>query len=317
MRLTVWLTKYPREIGLLALIGCFALAVREFATVGNATNVLMQFAPILLITVGQSFALLTGGIDLSQGAAVGLYSVLFVWLIPHVGIPAAAILVVLLACAYGVLIGYLVTVPKGGINPLVVTLAALYVINGIVMYATGGTPLTVSDPAFARVLSIVGTSVWMHIPIAFLIAAACCLAAFVFLHRTGMGLSIFAVGNNPMAAKVHGISLLSARAFGYAACGALTAVGSFLLSARIYQGNPHLGEGLLFDSIGGAVLGGVALSGGVGGVWAAARGILLVVLIQNALYLTDLNSYLRDIVVGLLIFFGYLASQKRLGGKVK
>jgi ribose transport system permease protein len=317
MRSRLLIARYPREIALLAMAVCFSLTVRQFASPGNVTNVLMQLAPILLITIGQSFALLTGGIDLSQGAAVGLYSVILVWLMPHLGIPAALLVVMGLASAYGMLTGYLVTGPKGGVNPLVVTLAAMYAINGVTMYSTGGTPLTVRDAALNTTFASVGGGTLLQLPVPFLIAVLIGICAFVLLHRTNIGLIIYAAGNNPTAARVHGVSVLSARCWAYGTCAVLTSLGSFLLSARIYQGNPHLGEGLLFDSIGGSVLGGVALSGGVGGIWAAFRGALLVALIQNALYLTDLNSYIRDIAVGILIFFGYLVSQKYRGGRVQ
>jgi ribose transport system permease protein len=309
------LARYPREIGLILMVAIFSIFIRQFASMGNVGNVLTQLAPILIITIAQAFVLLTGGIDLSQGAAIGLYSITIIWLSRLIGLPGALLACALIAAVYGVVLGYLVTVPHGGLNPLIVTLALMYVITGVCMYLTSGTPL-VPDDRIRSTLAFAGGSTLLLVPVPFLISMLATGVAFLLLHRTGLGLNIFAVGNNPVAARVHGISVLRARCWAYAASGVLTVLGSFLLSARIYQGNPHLGSGLLFDSIGGAVLGGVALSGGVGGVWAAARGTLLMFLIQNALYLTNLNSYIRDIAVGILIFVGYAIAQRRLQGEL-
>lgn len=309
------LSRYPREAGLILMAAVFSLSIHQFASLGNAGNVLTQLAPILIITIAQAFVLLTGGIDLSQGAAIGLYSIIMVWLSRLVGLPGAFLICVMIACVYGLVVGYLVTIRHGGLNPLIVTLALMYVITGLCMYLTNGTPL-VPDEGIRSSLNFAGGAKLLFIPVPFLIAIVASVIAFLLLHRTGLGLNILAAGNNPVAARVHGVSVLKARCWAYAACGVLTVLGSFLLSARIFQGNPHLGSGILFDSIGGAVLGGVALSGGVGSVWAAARGTLLMFLIQNALYLTDLNSYIRDIAVGALIFIGYAIAQKRLHGEL-
>lgn len=314
MNIRSLLTRHPREVGLLILLALFSASIEGFASAGNLNNVLTQLAPILLLTIAQAFIIITGGIDLSQGAAVGLYSITLVALMPVLGVPGALLVCLALACVYGLSLGFLVTVPYGGLNPLIATLATMYAITGVCMYVTGGTPLTVSDTRLNNALSFVGTASIATVPVPFLLAVVFGFIAFLLLHRTGIGLNILATGNNPTAARAHGVSVVAARCWAYAASAVLTVLGSFLLSARIYQGNPHLGEGLLFDSIGGAVLGGVALAGGVGGVWAAARGILLMFIIQNALYLTNLNSYLRDIAVGLLIFTGYVISQRRLKG---
>lgn len=304
------IARYPREAGLLLMAAVFSVSIDQFASPGNLGNVLTQLAPVLIITIAQAFVLLTGGIDLSQGAAIGFYSIAMVWLSRFIGLPGSLLVCAAVACCYGLLVGYLVTTVRGGLNPLVVTLAFMYVITGGCMYLTAGTPLGPGGD-IKPLLTFAGGATWLSLPVPFLIALLASTAAFLLLHRTSLGLNILAVGSNPVAARLHGISVLNARCRAYAACGVLTVLGSFLLTARIYQGNPHLGSGLLFDSIGGAVLGGVALSGGVGGVWAAARGTLLMFLIQNALYLTDLNSYIRDIAVGALIFICYATAQRR------
>ena len=199
-------------------------------------------------------------------------------------------------------------------NPLIVTLAAMYILTGGVIYATGGTPLMGLPNSARSVFDVINNGQIAGLPVSFAIAVLFLALAALFLHKTTAGILVFAVGDNPMAARAHGLSLLSGRVWAYTINGVLTLAACVLLTSRVYQGNPHLGEGLLFDSIGGAVLGGVSLAGGIGGVWYAARGVLLIFLIQNALYLTDLDSSVRDIVVGILILAGFTLSnwQRRI-----
>src|SRR5437667_16864 len=95
------LSRYPREVGLIVMMVVFSFGIHGFASTGNLRNVLAQLSPILLLTVAQAFVLLIGGIDLSQGAAIGLYSITLVWLMPHLGIPGALFVCILIACLYG------------------------------------------------------------------------------------------------------------------------------------------------------------------------------------------------------------------------
>lgn len=311
MKISEITKSYPWELALLVMIIFLSVTVREFASTGNLANILTQIAPIMLLAVGQSFILLTGGIDLSQGAVVGVTSVLLFILAQSVGLLPALFITIIVCVIYYFIASILVTVPKGGFNPFIVTLSTMYILNGIVLYATGGTPLTEMGENMRAQMEFINSDSLFRIPNYFWIVLVLLLTAYIFLHRTSAGILIYAVGDNPTAAKAQGLSLLGGRAWAYITNGVLTSVAGFLLTCRIYQGNPHLGEGLLFESIGGAVLGGVSLAGGVGGVWFAVRGILLIFLIQNALYLTDLNSNVRDIAVGLLILMGFILSQKK------
>lgn len=313
MKVSDFTKNYPWELALIIMVFFLSITIKEFASTGNLTNILTQLAPIMLLAVGQSFVLLTGGIDLSQGAVVGVTSVLMLFLAQSFGLAGALLITIIICGIYYFIVTILVTVPKGGFNPLIVTLATMYILNGIVLFATGGTPLTEMAADMRMQMEFVNGSSLPGIPNYFWIAICMLLIAYVLLHRTSAGILIYAVGDNPVAAKAHGLSLLRGRTWAYVTNGILTTIAGFLLTCRIYQGNPHLGEGLLFESIGGAVLGGVSLAGGVGGVWFAVRGILLIFLIQNALYLTDLNSNVRDIAVGLLILIGFILSQKKSG----
>ena len=303
----------PWELVLIVMSIIFSLSIEQFASAGNLSNILIQIAPLLLLAVGQSFILITGGIDLSQGAVIGVISVLFVTMTASLGFSYAFLVTVIVCVIYYCIISLLVTLLRGGLNPLIVTLSAMYMLTGLIIFITGGTPISLIGENVQSMMEFINNSSFFSVPMSFWIACTVLSFAYILLHRTTAGILIYAVGDNPTAARAHGLSIFSGRTWAYVANGVLTAVAGILLTCRIYQGNPHLGEGLLFDSIGGAVLGGVSLAGGIGGVWYAIRGVLLIFLIQNALYLTDLNSSVRDIAVGLLILIGFTISLKKRG----
>ena len=303
------IANYPRELALFALVIILALTVRSFAELSNLTNVMLQLAPLLLLAAGQACVLLTGGIDLSQGALMGLLSVVLVASSPRVGMPAALLLMTATAVGVGGVNGMLVA--RFGLSPLVATMATMFAVGGLSMYVTGGSPVTHIDQEGSLFFSMIADERILGIPTAVIIACGLLVLLWYLLRRTVLGLYIYAVGSNPSAAIVHGIPVGFVRVSAYVLSGVLTGAAATLLSARVRQGNPHLGEGMLFDSIGGAVVGGVSLAGGVGSVWAVVRGVLLLGLIQNSLYLSDLDSHIRDIAVGLLIIVAMIVGRSK------
>ncbi|MFO0838331.1 MAG: ABC transporter permease [Phycisphaerae bacterium] len=309
-----WLIAHHWEIAILLLVLCSALFIRGYAEASNLRNLMAQSAPILLLAIGQTFVLLVRGIDLTQGAMAGLSSVMLVVLLNVIGPIGAIVAVLLFASALGFANGWLIA--RSRIDPLVATLAGMYIIFGITMFWTGGTPVTRVNPTAAAFLEVLGNGSIGFVPVSFGTAVLLALGAYFFLHRLMIGLRLYAIGSNPKAAASLGIQRNLVFGVAYAASGVFTVIAALLLTSRIRQGNPHLGEGLLFESIGAAVLGGVSLAGGIGGVWAAARGVAMLALIQNALYLTDLNSHVRDVAVGIMILAGILLARRSRPGDV-
>lgn len=306
---------HPHEVALVLLVCSFALFIPAFWEGSNLKNVLSQAAPLLALSIGQTFVLVVGGIDFTQGALLGLASVSMVTLFVPLG-PMLSLTIVLAGSA---LVGFTTgaLVARTRIESFVATMATMYIFGGITMYWTGGTPITDTSIEGAAFLAWLGTASIGPVPMVFVVAAILAVLAHFFLRHLMFGLKLYAVGSNRRAASALGIKDYVVFGAAFALSAAFTMAASVLLTARIRQGNPHLGEGLLFESIGGAVIGGVALTGGVGSVWAATRGVMMLALIQNALYLTDLNSYLRDIAVGTLILASGVLSQKaRFGGAV-
>lgn len=301
--------RYQREISIVFLAAWFAVSLDSFFHLDNLSNLLRQIAPLLLLAGGQTCVLLTRGIDLSQGATIGILSVLLVFLFPLLGIPGAIVTTILAASVLGIINGLLVT--RLNLDPFIVTLSTMYILIGIAMYWTGGTPITDLSRAQRDFFELLAERSIIYVPIGFLTSAILLAGLWYLLRKTRLGLYIYAIGSNPIAAHAHGLPRATVVTAAYVLSAVMTSFATILLTARIDQGNPSLGSGLLFESIGGAVIGGVALSGGVGGVWAATRGVVLLLLIQNGLNLSNMDSHLREVSIGLLILVGVALSKRK------
>lgn len=308
-RLIRQIGQHPIEAVIAVLVVGSAVGIRGFFDAGNFQNILAQLAPVLLLACGQAVVMISGGLDLSQGSMVGVASVCFVVLSRHIGVVAAGAVTMGLAAAVGSINAVATRLLR---NSFIATFSSMYVLMGAVIYATGGTP--VSDmPAAARgALAGLGSGSFAGLPASFLFVLAPVGLLTWFLHRTRVGLEIYAWGSNATAARIHRIDEQSVLLASFALSAVFASLAGILLSARVLQGNPQMGEGLLFESIAACVVGGIALSGGHGGVWSAVRGCLLIAIIQNGLYLSDMNSHVRDIVVGVMIALSVLITRARI-----
>jgi ribose transport system permease protein len=300
------LARHAPELVLLAVFVAFALTTRGFLQPTNWSNLMAQSVPVLLLACGQAAVMLTGGLDLSQGAAVGVFSVLLVAVANHFGSTAAAVVVLLGAVLLG-LLNALAAIRLR--NSFIATFAMMYVLNGAIIYATDGTPITAMPPNMRGALQWLGAGHTAGAPVLLWLALIPVGVFAWLLLGTRAGLHIYAWGANPDAARLQGVREFPTLWLAYSSSALGSALAAVGLSARVLQGNPQMGEGLLFDSIAACVIGGVALTGGVGGVWCVIRGVALLLVIQNGLYLSNMNSHIRDICVGSMIVVSVLFTQ--------
>lgn len=308
------LSRYPIEAVSVLLVLSFSIGVKGFLDTGNFQNMLAQLAPILLLACGQAVVMIAGGLDLSQGSMVGVTSVCFVVFSRTGGFLGGALATVFLAITIGAANAM---ATKWTRNSFVATFSSMYVLMGAIIYATGGTPLSNMSVGVHEVLARIGSGSVLGIPAGLIFASVPVALLGAFLNGTRRGLELFAWGCNSTAARIHGINETPVLLAAFCISAVLSSFAGILLSARVLQGNPQMGEGLLFESIAACVVGGVALSGGVGGVWAVIRGVLVIAIIQNGLYLSDLNSHLREIAIGVMIAVSVLLAKFRLSNKAK
>ena len=303
-RLKGFLTRYL--FWLLAPILLLVLAAVEPRIVSsrNLVNLVTQTSYMTVFASAQMLVILIRGFDLSLGSTVSLVSVLAALAMTGGLADAAPALLVLAGIAAGLLAGALVGVFNGfctaqlRVNPFIVTLGSLGIAFGIASMASGGRPVFDLPEAFSTVLYSgeflgLSTPVW--------IAIALCLLLHLMLARTVFGRSLYLIGSNPVAASVAGIPVKRYVFLTYVLAGVVVAIGALMLTGRTGSGEPNLGGSLLLPSIAAAVVGGMSLQGGTGGVGNAIMGALFISILSNGMNLIEIDGYVQDIILGAVI----------------
>ena len=297
----VWRVLLARESTLagvvLLLVVFLSFASPYFMTPGNMTVVGRQIGLALIISVGMTFVILIGGIDLSVGSVVALVSVLTGEFMVAFGLPPAISVILAIAC------GALVGVVNGTINAyvgipsFVVTLGMLAVARGLSLGITSGSTISGFPPEFLYL----GQGSFLAIPIPVWIAAVVALGAHFVLTRTTFGRHVYFNGSNEEAAKLSGIEVRRIKVTVFVIASSLAALAAVLETSRLSVGQPAAGNGYELLAIGAAVIGGASLFGGVGGILGTALGTSLLLLIQNALILLGISAYWQQVFSGVII----------------
>ncbi|KVS39911.1 sugar ABC transporter permease [Burkholderia ubonensis] len=294
----------PEETGiafvlLIVLIGG-AFATPDFLTLSNINILLLNGAVVGFLCLGQTFVLLTGGIDLACGSITALTCVLAA-LLMSIGVDwrvavGASLLIGILA---GAVSGVLITVT--GVPPFIVTFAMMGVAGAIPQIVTGAETIQVVQDGY----KFIGQSYLLGMPFPVFALAVATLAAIFFLRRSVLGTHIYAVGGNAEAARLAGVNVKKVTILVYAISGFCGACGGLIYGSRLMNGYPTAGRGdELFFSIAGAVVGGVSLFGGKGSIVGAAIGATLVATISNLMNVLNVDSYWQPLVIGLIILAG-------------
>ena len=298
-------------VGLLALMWiALSLSTDKFFTENNIINLMRQGAMTAIIAVGQTFVIITAGIDLSVGAVVGFASVVVAWLLTHdVPIVFAILLTLLMGAAIGTFHGF--GIVKLGLPPFIMTLATLTALRGIGLLITNGAtisglPDSFTDFSRGAVLGIPNLF-WMVIVVA--------VPAYVVLHHTRWGRYLFAIGSNSEAARLSGVNVQRMIYFAYIVSATLSAFVGILLAARIGIGNATQAEGWELQSIASSVIGGTSLFGAVGSVHGPLLGSFLLTTINNGANLLNVNPFWQKVITGgliiLIVYFDQLRRRSR------
>ena len=295
----------------------FALISDNFLTGRNLTNVLRQSVYLTIVSLGQMFALLTGGFDLSVGTVLALSSVVgaTVMATVYAAMPDAVVLAISLGVLAGVLAGTLIGVVNAvgiafaNVSPFMMSLGMASVGFGIALYMTGGVPVYGMPVEFGDVF---GFGSWLGVPTPIWVAAVLTAALSVLLYRTRYGRYFYAVGGNAKAASLSGINVRAMLFATYVLCAAMAAVAGILLTARLDTGEANIGASMPLESIAACVIAGVSLRGGIGRLENVVLGALFIGLINNGMNLARIESYLQTVVLGALLILAVVADQVRL-----
>jgi len=288
----------PGAAYLLVLLAAgFMAAAPEFASARNLSNIGLQAAALLIVSLGMTLVILTEGIDLSLGAVLGLSGVVMSVLLVSDGLAlpwalAAALLVgVVAGSVNGGFIAY------AGLPPFIVTLGTYGMAQSLAMVLTSGNSVT-GLPASVRWLN---EGEWLGLPVPVLAVAAVFVVTYVLLYHTRFGRYVFAIGGNRRALELSGVPVRAYLVAVYAYAGFLAALASFIMTARMNAAHPTIAIGLEFDAIAAVVLGGTSFDKGRGGIWGTVVGALTVALLRNGLNLIGLSTEWQVAVVGLVI----------------
>lgn len=255
---------------------------------------------LLLVAVGQAVVLITRNVDLSVGSILGLSAYLTGRLfIDMPGLPA--IVVVLIAIVFGGLLGLIngALVAFAKVPALVITLGTMYAFRGINVLWTGSDRINASD--MPKGFLALGTAQVFTIPVLTIIALVVLIAVAWWMKNTRAGRESYAIGSDPDAAHLYGLPVTRRILSAFVLSGALSGFAGVLYAARYGTINSQAGSGWELDAIGAAVIGGVAIFGGVGSVWGAAIGAFLLMTINRALPVLGVPDFWQRAVVGVLI----------------
>jgi ribose/xylose/arabinose/galactoside ABC-type transport system permease subunit len=279
---------------------CLAPFTTGFASGSNLANVLSTLLPLLLVAIGQTLVLITGGIDLSVTSIIAVCSITggaimnteTGWLADHaLAVPAGLAAMLLVGMLVGLFNGLAVT--KLRMPPFIVTLTTMMFVSGLAIWLTqsrniGNLPAT---------FNALGTRTWLSLPLVALLAGA----THLMLTRSLYGRWLYAVGQNARTAQISGVPVDGVMVSAYAASGLLSAVASILYTGQAESASPVLGQRLLLDVIGAVVIGGTSLFGGKGKIVWTLFGALFIKLIDNSLNLLDLSYFMIMMVKGAVI----------------
>ena len=296
----------------LAIVGYLSLTTSSFLSTPNIMSILVATSLIALVACGQTFVIITGGIDLSSGSVVALAGVI-TGLTLHAGvpIPLAVAVGILVGLGCGLFIGLAVTFLN--MNPFIVSLAAMAMARGLAFIIPNGQTVFGFDDAF----DAIGGGLVGYFPIAGIISlAALGIGAFV-LRKTVFGSEVYAVGGNREAAVMSGIPVRRTLIIVYMISGALSGLGGIILTGRLDSAQPIAASGLELNAIAAVVIGGASLFGGRGSMLGTILGVLLIGVINNGLTLNNVEPFWVQFIQGSVIFLAVLfdsLNQRRRAG---
>src|SRR5271157_5938937 len=312
-------------LGLL-LVMWLALSIETttFWTSNNIANLLRQGAMIAILAIGETFAIITGGIDLSVGAVAGFTSMTVAWLLVHdLGVASTIAGAVTISLAIGIFIGlfHAFGVVQMGLPPFIMTLATMYALRGIGFLITGGATISITNTDFtgfsrASFLGFPWTDgTWFAMPALFWMVLVVAAPLYILLTKYPWGRYLIVIGGNKEAAILSGVNVAAMIYLAYVISAFCAAIVGVLLAMRIGIGNPGQADGWELQAIASSVIGGTSLMGGFGTVQGPLIGSFILTTINNGANLLNFNPFWQRIVTGALIiivvYFDTLRRRRR------
>jgi len=285
--------------------GC-ALCVPHFSSWANTEGLLLSIATVGMVSCTMLFCLASGNFDLSVGSVVACSGVVAAVVMQR---SDSVFLGVLAALASGALVGLVngLVVARLQINPLITTLATMQIVRGFAYITSQGKAVSIAHERFFEL----GNASWLELPVPVWICAAFFLLFGLLISRTVFGRDTLAIGGNEEAARLAGIPVVRTKVAIFVLQGLVAAFAGIVLAARMTSGQPRGAEGFELEVISACVLGGVSLTGGVGSMGAVIAGVSIMGIVQNAMYLLNVESFWQYVARGLILLAAVLFDRLR------
>lgn len=289
---------------LIVLLIIFSFASDQFLTFVNIRDCLKSNSLLIIMSVGMSIVLITGGIEMSIVANVGMIQMIFGRLMAYAGWGPVSVIIITLVC--GIILGSVngLLISKGHIAPIVATLGMGSIVKGsmyILMDLSGSTSLWINSNELPEWFIDFGAIKIIGIPIQIWIALIIVIITWAMMKYTILGRSIYAIGGNKSAAERIGINVDRITIFVYAYFGLILAIGVFSDTAGIMLCDPNSYTGMDFEAVAAVVVGGVTMVGGHGSIAGGMMGALFMIFLSNGLGLIRVDTFWQKVVVGIVI----------------
>lgn len=303
----VFFARFRSLLALALMVFVLSLLSDRFLTPDNGWNILRQISVNLCLSVGMTLVILSGGIDLSVGAILGLAGAVAAGVLKHgLAVPGTELWLefttsgaILTGIAVGGAAGWAngFAITRFSLPPFVATLGMLSIARGLTMLWTGGFPITGLGDSFGHL----GTGALLGMPLPVWIMLALTGVFIVVTQRTRFGRHLYAVGGNERAARLTGLSVSRIKIAVYTLAGALAGVAGLIVTARLDSAQPNAGLGYELDAIAAVVIGGTSLSGGRGSVAGTVLGCLIIGVLNNGLFLLNVSPFWQQVIKGVVI----------------
>jgi ribose transport system permease protein len=286
----------PSIVAILVLIAYFSIVNPLFLSYENAGNIGRQSSVLLMVSLAETVIILIGSIDLSIGALVTLTGILSALTVDSLGLVGAMAVAALVGAAVGLINGLIVTQLR--VPSFLVTLGMLSILSGVANQISQGQSIVFDNQLLPNLMN---GSALLHVPNVIWLALLATALFTVVAFRTRLGRYLYALGGGEIVASNAGVPVTAYKIIAFVISGAVCGLAGVMLTGQVGAGTPTAGSGLLLNAIAAVVMGGTALSGGVGGPHRTFLGVLVIAILTNGMDVTQVNSFTQDIVKGIVI----------------
>jgi ribose transport system permease protein len=292
------LSEFMPIITLIVLIIVMTIGSPRFLLPANLLGLVSQSSTLLILGMGETFIILLGSIDLSLAPIAAMSSIIAAMLIPNFGY-LGFVAAVLFGSFAGLLSGLIHT--KARIPSFITTLGAMGIWTGVGFVVSNATPITISGENIHFLTWITGYTFGVQnvVYLAFLVL----VLVFILENYTSFGRFVKAIGAGERAAFTSGVPIDKIKILAFVLCGTLAALGGVILTARMAGGSARMADGMQMKAIAVVVLGGTAISGGIGGVLRTLVGVLIVMVLDVGMNMVGINPWFQQAVYGAVVIF--------------